>query len=108
MSPGSLYPSCIVNTGSITGARGHRKLIDYSATQAAIEALSFALAQALSDKGNRVNGVAPGPVWTALIPASYPPDAVAQFGTTRCSAGPRKPAKSRRPTSSPPAAMPPS
>jgi NAD(P)-dependent dehydrogenase (short-subunit alcohol dehydrogenase family) len=72
--------SSIVNTGSITGARGNEKLVDYSASKGAIQALTFSLAQALADKGIRVNGVAPGPVWTPLIPATFPPEAVEQFG----------------------------
>jgi len=70
----------IVNTGSITGVRGHEKLVDYSATKGAIQALTFSLAQSLADRGIRVNGVAPGPVWTPLIPATFPPEAVEHFG----------------------------
>lgn len=76
MPPGS----AIVNTGSVTGARGSERLIDYSASKGAIQALTFALAQALAERGIRVNGVAPGPVWTPLIPATFPPEAVETFG----------------------------
>lgn len=71
---------CIINTGSITGYRGNKKLVDYSATKGAIRALTYSLAQQLVDRGIRVNGVAPGPVWTPLIPASFPKEQVAKFG----------------------------
>lgn len=72
---------CIINTGSVTGARGHEKLIDYAATKGAIHALTFSLAQALADRNIRVNAVAPGPVWTPLIPASFSAGEVAEFGS---------------------------
>jgi NAD(P)-dependent dehydrogenase (short-subunit alcohol dehydrogenase family) len=72
--------SAIINTGSINGLRGNKSLIDYSATKGAITALTYSLAQALVDRGIRVNCVAPGPVWTPLIPATMPPDKVAGFG----------------------------
>jgi NAD(P)-dependent dehydrogenase (short-subunit alcohol dehydrogenase family) len=71
---------CIINTGSITGVRGSRKLADYSATKGAIQAMTYSLAQQLIDRGIRVNGVAPGPVWTPLIPASFSKEDVAKFG----------------------------
>ena len=72
---------CIVNTASITGLRGSGHLIDYSATKGALIALTYSLAQALQPRGIRVNAVAPGPVWTPLIPATMPPEHVASFGT---------------------------
>jgi len=70
----------IVNTGSVTGVRGSKHLLDYAATKGAIQAFTYSLAQQLVDKQIRVNGVAPGPVWTPLIPASFSPKEVAEFG----------------------------
>ncbi len=72
--------SAIINTGSVNGLRGNKTLIDYSATKGAVHAWTYAMAQALLDRGIRVNCVAPGPVWTPLIPATMPPDRVAKFG----------------------------
>ncbi len=72
--------AAIVNTSSINGLRGHKSLIDYSATKGAINAFTYALAQALAPRRIRVNAVAPGPVWTPLIPSTFPADKVEQFG----------------------------
>jgi NAD(P)-dependent dehydrogenase (short-subunit alcohol dehydrogenase family) len=72
--------AAIINSGSVNGLRGNKKLIDYSATKGAITALTYSLAQALLDRGIRVNCVAPGPVWTPLIPATMPPEKVESFG----------------------------
>jgi len=72
--------SAIINTGSINGLRGNKTLIDYSATKGAIQSLTYSLAQALTERGIRVNCVAPGPVWTPLIPATMPPEKVESFG----------------------------
>lgn len=72
--------SAIVNVTSVTAYRGQDLLIDYSATKGAILAFTRAMASKLADRGIRVNGVAPGPIWTPLIPASFPPDKVEGFG----------------------------
>ena len=71
----------VVNTASINGLRGNKTLIDYSATKGAVIALTYSLAQALQDRGIRVNCVAPGPVWTPLIPATMPAEKVESFGS---------------------------
>jgi NAD(P)-dependent dehydrogenase (short-subunit alcohol dehydrogenase family) len=71
----------IINTSSINGLRGNKTLIDYAATKGAILALTYSLAQALQDRGIRVNSVAPGPVWTPLIPATFHADRVRSFGS---------------------------
>ena len=70
----------ILNTGSVTAFEGNPLLIDYSATKGAIHTFTRTLAQTLSDRGIRVNCVAPGPVWTPLIPATMPKDQVKTFG----------------------------
>ncbi|XVQ11509.1 SDR family oxidoreductase [Spirillospora sp. CA-255316] len=72
--------SSIVITGSINGLRGNKTLIDYSASKAAAMTLGESLAQNLMDKGIRVNTVAPGPVWTPLIPATFDEEKVEGFG----------------------------
>jgi NAD(P)-dependent dehydrogenase (short-subunit alcohol dehydrogenase family) len=71
---------CIINTASINGLRGNKTLIDYSATKGAVLAFTYSLAQALQDRGIRVNCVAPGPVWTPLIPSTLGADKVSSFG----------------------------
>lgn len=71
----------IINTSSINGLRGNDSLIDYSATKGAVLALTYSLAQSLMERRIRVNCVAPGPVWTPLIPATMPAEAVKDFGT---------------------------
>ncbi len=71
---------CIINTTSVTAYEGNKDLIDYSATKGAIAALTKSLSLSLVEKGIRVNGVAPGPIWTPLIPASYSAEEVAAFG----------------------------
>jgi NAD(P)-dependent dehydrogenase (short-subunit alcohol dehydrogenase family) len=72
--------SAIINTASINGLRGNKSLIDYSATKGAVIALTYSLAQSLTDRNIRVNCVAPGPVWTPLIPATMPADKTESFG----------------------------
>jgi NAD(P)-dependent dehydrogenase (short-subunit alcohol dehydrogenase family) len=72
--------SAIINTTSVTAYQGNQQLIDYSSTKGAIVAFTRSLSQSLIEKGIRVNGVAPGPIWTPLIPATFPPDKVEKFG----------------------------
>ena len=73
--------STIVNTTSVTAYRGSPALLDYSATKGAIVAFTRSLAHALVKKGIRVNAVAPGPIWTPLIPATFPGEKVETFGS---------------------------
>lgn len=72
--------SAIINTTSVTTYQGSPQLLDYSSTKGAILAFTRSLSQSLIKKGIRVNGVAPGPIWTPLIPATFPPDKVESFG----------------------------
>lgn len=70
----------IINTTSVTAYKGSPMLIDYSSTKGAIVAFTRSLSLSLIEKGIRVNGVAPGPIWTPLIPASFPKEKVEKFG----------------------------
>jgi len=71
----------IINTTSVTAYKGNPELLDYSSTKGAITAFTRSLSQALAEKGIRVNGVAPGPIWTPLIPSTYPSKDVETFGS---------------------------
>ncbi|QJW88890.1 SDR family oxidoreductase [Spirosoma taeanense] len=71
---------CIVNTTSVTSYRGSETLLDYSSTKGAITAFTRSLSQHLVERNIRVNAVAPGPIWTPLIVASFDPEKVANFG----------------------------
>jgi NAD(P)-dependent dehydrogenase (short-subunit alcohol dehydrogenase family) len=73
--------SCIINSSSVTAFRGSGSLIDYAATKGAIVAFTRSLSSNLAKKGIRVNGVAPGPIWTPLIAASFDPKKVSQHGS---------------------------
>ena len=89
MKPGA----AIIATSSVTGIKGSKELPDYSATKGAINAFTKTLAQALIDRGIRVNAVAPGPVWTPLNPsdAGASPAQVAQFGASKPMGRPAQP-----------------
>lgn len=73
--------SVIINTASVTAYRGSASLLDYSATKGAIVSFTRALAHSVVKKGIRVNAVAPGPIWTPLIPATFPDEKVETFGS---------------------------
>ena len=90
MQPGA----AIINSASVTAYRGS-PLIDYAATKGAIVAFTRSLAENLKERRIRVNAVAPGPVWTPLIPASFPADHVAQFGEKTFLGRPAEPGRDR-------------
>lgn len=74
--------ACIINTSSVTAYQGHKTLLDYSATKGAIVTFTRSLSEALIEAEIRVNAVAPGPIWTPLIPASFEPGRVAKHGAS--------------------------
>jgi NAD(P)-dependent dehydrogenase (short-subunit alcohol dehydrogenase family) len=83
----------IINTGSVTAMKGNPGLLDYSATKGAIHTFTRALAQNLAEQGIRVNCVAPGPVWTPLIPATMSKKNVENFGKDTVWGRPAEPAE---------------
>ena len=74
--------SCIINTTSVTAYKGNAELIDYSSTKGAIVSFTRSMSESLLKNGIRVNAVAPGPVWTPLIPTTFSPQKVSEFGTS--------------------------
>ncbi|MBW3629541.1 MAG: SDR family oxidoreductase [Gemmatimonadetes bacterium] len=85
--------AAIVNTGSITGMDGNPELLDYSATKGAIHAFTKALATNVAAQGIRVNCIAPGPVWTPLIPSTFDHEHVVGFGEDTVWKRPAQPAE---------------
>jgi NAD(P)-dependent dehydrogenase (short-subunit alcohol dehydrogenase family) len=74
--------AAVVNTASVTAYKGNKDLLDYSATKGAIVSFTRSLALNLASRSIRVNAVAPGPIWTPLIPASFSSETVETFGST--------------------------
>jgi NAD(P)-dependent dehydrogenase (short-subunit alcohol dehydrogenase family) len=72
---------CIINTTSVTAYRGSEHLLDYSSTKGAIVSFTRSLGKNLAQKKIRVNGVAPGPIWTPLIVSSFDDEHIKKFGT---------------------------
>lgn len=70
----------IINTTSVTAYRGSGHLMDYAATKGAIVSFTRSLAKSVADRGIRVNAVAPGPIWTPLIPSTFKPEDIPEFG----------------------------
>lgn len=85
--------SSIINTASVTAYKGKEQLLDYSSTKGAIISFTRSLSQSLAKKGIRVNAVAPGPVWTPLIPASFDSKEVSEFGKNIPLGRPAQPAE---------------
>src|SRR6201991_2078296 len=89
MKPGS----AVINTRSINSNAPNPTLLAYATTKGAIQSFTAVLAQLLAEKGIRANAVAPGPVWTPLIPSTMPPDKVKEFGAQVPMKRPAQPAE---------------
>ncbi|WP_066388646.1 SDR family oxidoreductase [Neobacillus mesonae] len=85
--------STIINTASVTAYEGNEQLIDYASTKGAIVTFTRSMAKSLVNKGIRVNGVAPGPIWTPLIPSTFDEEKVEKFGTNTPMGRPGQPAE---------------
>ncbi|MFA9557582.1 SDR family oxidoreductase [Evansella sp. AB-rgal1] len=85
--------SAIINSASIVAYKGNPVLMDYASTKGAMIAFTRSLSENIVSKGIRVNAVAPGPIWTPLIPASFPADQVAKFGVNTPMGRPGQPAE---------------
>lgn len=83
--------SSIINTTSVTAYKGHKSLIDYSSSKGAIVSFTRSLALSLAYKNIKVNAVAPGPIWTPLIPASFSAEEVGKFGSSTTFGRPGQP-----------------
>jgi NAD(P)-dependent dehydrogenase (short-subunit alcohol dehydrogenase family) len=81
----------IINSASVTAYQGNPVLVDYAATKGAIVGFTRSLSKQLLNRGIRVNGVAPGPIWTPLIPASYSAEKTAQHGVSAAMGRPGQP-----------------
>lgn len=84
---------CIINTASVNAYRGNKELVDYSSTKGAIVSFTRSFALSVVKKKIRVNAVAPGAVWTALIPATFPEDKVKEFGKQNAMERPGQPSE---------------
>lgn len=85
--------SSIINTASITAYAGSPELLDYSATKGAIVSFTRSLSKSLAAQRIRVNGVAPGPIWTPLIPSTFDAEKVSKFGGTQPLGRPGQPSE---------------
>lgn len=84
---------CVINTTSVVAYQGRKQLIDYAATKGAMASFTRALSNDLTARGIRVNAVAPGPIWTPLIPATFAPEHVAKFGKSTPMGRPGQPSE---------------